>query len=166
MIIACKAAPARCSVAAIVASRSPSAVNTSIDSLSMHRSRSARSRPQGGKPSYAEDRRIIRAFAIVRHRGRRTGRAYAAPVLAFGSEDGLVVGVLYGTTSDWVRNVLAGDGADVKWHGQSRAYDQPRLISSEEGLPTVPTVIRGPFRLLGVRNFVRLTASSLEDAPN
>ena len=84
-------------------------------------------------------------FAIVRHRGRRTGRAYAAPVLAFGSEDGLVVGVLYGTTSDWVRNVLAGDGADVKWHGQSRAYDQPRLISSEEGLPTVPTVIRGPF---------------------
>jgi hypothetical protein len=105
-------------------------------------------------------------FAIVRHRGRRTGRDYATPVLAFGTEDGLVAGVLYGTTSDWVRNVVAGDGAEVKWHGQSRAYEQPRLISSEEGLPTVPTVIRGPFRLLGVRNFVRLTASSLEDALN
>lgn len=36
-------------------------------------------------------------FAIVRHRGRRTGRTYATPVLAFGTEDGLVVGVLYGT---------------------------------------------------------------------
>jgi hypothetical protein len=69
MIIACKAAPARCSVAAIVASRSPSAVNTSIASLSMRRSRSARSRPQGGKPSYAEDRRIIRAI-----RDRQTPR--------------------------------------------------------------------------------------------
>ncbi|HET9779063.1 MAG TPA: nitroreductase/quinone reductase family protein [Propionibacteriaceae bacterium] len=105
-------------------------------------------------------------FAIVRHRGRRTGRDYATPVLAFGTEDGLLVGVLYGTSSDWVRNVLAGDRAEVKWHGQSHAYDQPRLISSEEALPTVAAVIRGPFRLLGVRNFVRFTASSLEDALN
>jgi deazaflavin-dependent oxidoreductase (nitroreductase family) len=96
-------------------------------------------------------------FALVRHRGRRTGRAYATPVLAFGTEDGLVVGVLYGTGSDWVRNVLASDGAEVKWHGQSRPYEQARLISNEEGLATVPGVIRGPFRLLGVRNFVRLT---------
>jgi deazaflavin-dependent oxidoreductase (nitroreductase family) len=105
-------------------------------------------------------------FAIVRHRGRRTGRDYATPVLAFGTEDGLLVGVLYGTSSDWVRNVLAGDRAEVKWHSQSHAYDQPRLISSEEALPTVAAVIRGPFRLLGVRNFVRFTASSLEDALN
>jgi deazaflavin-dependent oxidoreductase (nitroreductase family) len=96
-------------------------------------------------------------FAIVRHCGRRTGRDYATPVLAFGTEDGLVVGVLYGTSSDWVRNVLADGGAEVKWHGRWRTYEKPRLISSEEGLPTIPTVIRGPFRLLGVRNFIRLT---------
>ena len=99
MIIACKAAPARCSVAAIVADR---VVNTSIASLSMRWSRSARSRPQGGKPSYAEDRRIIRAIRDRQTPRTWTGRAYATPVLAFGSEDGLVVGVLYGTTSDWV----------------------------------------------------------------
>ena len=100
---------------------------------------------------------LLGPSAIVRHRGRRTGRHYATPVLAFGTEDGLVVGVLYGTTSDWVRNVLAGGGAEVKWHGRWRTYEKPRLVSSEEGLPTVPIVIRGPFRLLGVRNFVRLT---------
>src|SRR6266567_4450410 len=40
-------------------------------------------------------------FAIIRHRGRVTGRNYATPVLAFGTNDGLVFGVLYGTRSDW-----------------------------------------------------------------
>jgi hypothetical protein len=45
VIIACNAAPARCSVAGmVVASRSPSAVNTSMASFSRRRSRSAGSR--------------------------------------------------------------------------------------------------------------------------
>jgi hypothetical protein len=44
VIIACNAAPARCSVAAMVAFRSPSAVNTSMASFSSRRSRSAGSR--------------------------------------------------------------------------------------------------------------------------
>jgi hypothetical protein len=111
-------------------------------------------------------RRIAGSFGpfAIGQRGRRTGRDYATPVLASGTEDGLLVGVLYGT--DWVRNVLAGDRAEVKWHCQSHAYHQPRLISSEEALPAVAAVIRRPFRLLGVRNFVRFTVSSLEDALN
>jgi deazaflavin-dependent oxidoreductase (nitroreductase family) len=102
-------------------------------------------------------------FSIVRHRGRRTGRDYATPVLAFGTEDGLVVGVVYGTTSDWVNNVLAAGRAKVKRHGESHNYEQLRLVSSDEGLRLVPTVVRGPFRLLGVHDFLRLTVSRPDD---
>jgi deazaflavin-dependent oxidoreductase (nitroreductase family) len=98
-------------------------------------------------------------FSIVRHHGRRTGRDYATPVLAFGTEDGLVVGVVYGTTSDWVNNVLAAGRAKVKRHGESHDYEQPRLVSSDEGLRLIPTIVRGPFRLLGVHHFLRLTVS-------
>jgi hypothetical protein len=111
-------------------------------------------------------RKIAGSFgplANVRHRGRRTGRDYATPVLAFGTEDGIVIGVLYGTNSDWVSNVLAADGAEVTWHGRLGQYEQPRLISNGEGLPKVPTIIRGSYRLLRVRDFVRLTASSPDD---
>lgn len=53
-------------------------------------------------------------LAIIRHRGRRTGRALATPVTAFGAADGLVVGVLYGGISDWVRNVRVAGDAQVK----------------------------------------------------
>jgi deazaflavin-dependent oxidoreductase (nitroreductase family) len=102
-------------------------------------------------------------FAIVRHRGRVTGRDYATPVLAFGTNDDLVFGVLYGTSSDWVSNLLAAGRADVKRRGEAHEYDQPRLVGRDEGLRLVPAIARGPFRLLGVRNFVRLTVSPPTD---
>lgn len=97
-------------------------------------------------------------LAIVRHRGRRTGRDFATPVLAFSTSDGLVVGVLYGTRSDWVRNLLATGRAQVKRRGVVRDYEQPTLISRDEGLPLVPGVFRGPFRALRVQDLLLLTA--------
>jgi deazaflavin-dependent oxidoreductase (nitroreductase family) len=104
-------------------------------------------------------------FAIVRHHGRRTGRDYATPVLAFPTENGLVVTVLYGTNSDWVRNVLAASRAEVERRRESHEYEQPRLVGSNEGLQLVPTMVRRPFRLLGVHHFVRLTVSPSDDLP-
>ena len=53
VIIACNAAPARCSVAAMVASRSPVAVSTSMASFSSRRSRWARSRRRAIQPCAA-----------------------------------------------------------------------------------------------------------------
>jgi deazaflavin-dependent oxidoreductase (nitroreductase family) len=96
-------------------------------------------------------------FAIVEHRGRKTGRGYATPVLAFGTGDGLVVGVLYGTPSDWVSNALAANRAHVKRLGTACEYEQPRLVGRDEGLRLLPAIIRGAFGLLGVRAFLRLT---------
>ena len=71
-------------------------------------------------------------FAIVRHRGRRTGRDYATPVLAFGTEDGLVVAVLYGTSSDWVRNVLGGRSCG----GQVGAVSRTSMSSPDSSAAT------------------------------
>lgn len=97
-------------------------------------------------------------LAIVRHRGRTTGRHFATPVLAFATADGLVIGVLYGTVSDWVRNLQAAGGGQIQRRGTVRDYRQPRLVSREAGLQLVPALCRGPFRALGVRNFLQLSA--------
>jgi deazaflavin-dependent oxidoreductase (nitroreductase family) len=99
-------------------------------------------------------------FALVKHRGRVTGCGYATPVLAFGTGDGLVAGVLYGASSDWVRNALAAGRARVERLGTARDYEQPRLVGRDEGLRLLPAIVRGAFRLLGVRAFLRLTISS------
>ena len=102
-------------------------------------------------------------LAIIRHRGRTTGREFATPVLAFTTPEGLVVGVLYGTTSDWVNNLLVAGHAQVKRRGKVRECRQPRLVSANEGLRLVPAIVRGPYRALGVRNFVQLTITPPDD---
>ena len=107
---------------------------------------------------------VIRLFAgsfgpltLVTHRGRRTGRAFATPVMSFATDDGLVIGVVYGPSSDWVKNVLASARVEVKRRGQSRLYEHARLVERDEALHLVPAIVRGTFRTLGVRYFVRLT---------
>jgi len=104
-------------------------------------------------------------LAIIRHRGRRTGRDFATPVLAFGTPDGLVVGVLYGMASDWVRNVRVAGSAQVQRRGAVREYRQVRLVSRDEGLHLVPVLLRGPFRALGVRDFLELSVMPPRDPP-
>jgi hypothetical protein len=99
-------------------------------------------------------------FALVRHQGRRTGRTYATPVLAFGTSGQLFVGVLYGADSDWVRNVLESGYAEVRWHGETHGYRRVELIGRDQALPKIPATLRGGFRLLGVRNFVGLGGTS------
>ena len=107
---------------------------------------------------------LIRHFAgsfgpltLVTHRGRTTGRAFATPVMSFPTDDGIVIGVVYGTSSDWVKNALASTRVEVKRRGQSREYECARLVERDEGLHLVPAIVRGTFRTLGVRHFVRLT---------
>src|SRR5215211_598467 len=105
-------------------------------------------------------------LAIVRHRGRVTGRRYATPVVAFGAGDDLVVGILYGRSSDWVNNLLAANRAQVRRLGTTREYARPQLIGSDEGRRLLPGPVRGAFRLLGVRDFLRLPAARPDGAPS
>src|SRR5687768_13299362 len=43
-------------------------------------------------------------FAIVEHRGRKTGRPYAAPVAARRVSGGFVISLAFGAQVDWHRN--------------------------------------------------------------
>ena len=99
-------------------------------------------------------------FAVVRHRGRVSGRRYATPVWAFATRDGLVFALLYGSVSDWAKNVLAADGASVMRHGKTFEYGQPELIAGNDGLRLVPTILRPPLRLFRVRDFLRVSLSA------
>jgi len=40
-------------------------------------------------------------FAIVNHKGRRSGRSYRTPILAFPMEAGFVFALTYGRDVDW-----------------------------------------------------------------
>ena len=96
-------------------------------------------------------------FVIVLHRGRRSGRRYATPVWAFRTGDGLVVALTYGADCDWVRNVLASGGCEVKRLGRRYPLVEPRVLYGPAGARLVPWVVRGPLALLNATEFLLLS---------
>ncbi len=57
---------------------------------------------------------LLPPWVVVCHRGRRSGRVYRTPVIAFKRGRTLAIAVLYGEESDWVRNALAGGARMVR----------------------------------------------------
>ena len=57
---------------------------------------------------------LIPPWAIILHRGRRSGRQYRTPVLAFRRGRTLVVALVYGDESDWLRNVRDAGGRVIR----------------------------------------------------
>src|SRR5262247_2222753 len=49
-------------------------------------------------------------YAVVRHVGRRSGRAYATPAWAASRGDDVLIALILGTETDWCRNVRAAGG--------------------------------------------------------
>jgi gluconokinase len=102
-------------------------------------------------------------FGIVRHVGRLSGRTYQTPVNLFRSGEDYVVALTYGANSEWVKNVIAAGGCEVRTRGETVRMSGPRVFSD----PTrrvVPTPVRFPLRLLDVTDFMSLRSAETEAA--
>src|ERR1700761_3638979 len=66
-------------------------------------------------------------LGVVVHRGRRSGKVYQTPVNVFAVEDGYVLALTYGPDTDWVKNVLAAGGCELRTPGQVVSMNSPRL---------------------------------------
>jgi deazaflavin-dependent oxidoreductase (nitroreductase family) len=74
---------------------------------------------------------LLPPWAVIVHRGRRSGRAYRTPVLAFRRGDTLVVALLYGDQSDWLRNLAAGPGLVIR-AGRAHAIGPPQVLDTRD----------------------------------
>ncbi len=92
-------------------------------------------------------------MAVVIHRGRRSGRRYATPVLAFPTDDGFAMGLTYGPDTDWVRNVQAGQGCLLLRRGRELPLTNPVII---DGLQSLPAILQPFMRLLNVTKVLQL----------
>jgi deazaflavin-dependent oxidoreductase (nitroreductase family) len=72
---------------------------------------------------------------VLTHVGRRSGVTYRAPLDAHPVDDGFVFFPMYGTDSDWVRNVLAAGSATLRFDGNDIELTTPRLLPRDEALP-------------------------------
>jgi len=87
-------------------------------------------------------------FAIVIHRGRRSGRDYRTPVNVFRRSAGYRFALTYGPDTDWVRNVLAAGGCRIRTAGRDVSLRDPRLGSDPE-VAWAPWPVRQILRATG-----------------
>ena len=97
----------------------------------------------------------IPLYAIIRHRGRRSGRLYATPVAVGHTPDALVVPLPFGADADWCRNVRTAGGCVMRWKGQEHQMIDPEIIE-DAGLAAFNRLERWAARKLGIRRFLRL----------
>src|SRR5215216_2329831 len=98
--------------------------------------------------------RRFRAYAIVRHVGRRTGREYRNPVSAYPLGDGFVIPVLYGADSQWVRNVMAAGRFTLRTKGRDYQLERPEIIRPAQAMTAYPALLRRIMRSQGIQHFV------------
>jgi deazaflavin-dependent oxidoreductase (nitroreductase family) len=93
---------------------------------------------------------------VIRHRGRRTGRTYRTPIGLRETSDGWWAMLPYGTTPDWLRNVLAAGEATVEVDGGVHAAADPRVVSRADVDHLLGSGERFVARLFGVDDFLLL----------
>jgi deazaflavin-dependent oxidoreductase (nitroreductase family) len=95
-------------------------------------------------------------FAMVIHRGRRSGRLYRNPINVFARRGGFIAALTYGPRSDWVQNVLAGGWCLLETRGEVFQMTSPRLVH-DPAHRSVPPFLRSVGRLGRVDYFLDLS---------
>lgn len=72
---------------------------------------------------------LVPPWAVILHRGRRSGRQYRTPLFAFRRGRTLVIALLYGEESDWLRNLRAGGGRVIR-AGRTFIVGPPEVIET------------------------------------
>jgi len=101
-------------------------------------------------------RRLFPLWAVVRHRGRRTGRPYAVPVAIRVSSGSFIIPLPYGSETQWLRNVVAANGCSIRWRGADHIATAPRVIGIEDAAGAFHPIQHAILRAAGIRAFLRL----------
>jgi deazaflavin-dependent oxidoreductase (nitroreductase family) len=80
-------------------------------------------------------------IAVIRHRGRTSGREYETIVTAYRRGGVLAIGLAHGKTN-WVKNVLAAGQADIRVGRANLHLVNPRVLEAGIVDPAMPRIAR------------------------
>src|ERR1700722_17032727 len=67
-------------------------------------------------------------FGILTHVGRKSGKVYRTPVNVFRASNGFIIALTYSSQSEWVKNVLAAGGCELKTRGRKYQLSAPKVV--------------------------------------
>ena len=101
--------------------------------------------------------RFIPVWAVLRHRGRKSGKTYTTPVAVIPTETTLVIALPYGPGTDWVRNIRAGGRCTIRWKGADHECLNPTFVGKDVAVAASRGVTRRILRRIEFRHgFIQL----------
>lgn len=98
---------------------------------------------------------------VLTHIGRSSGKTYQTPLDSHPVDDGYVFIVMYGSGSDWVRNVLAAGAARLSVGAEQYDLVMPRIISKESALRLMSADTKAPANILNVTDYLRMDIATM-----
>jgi deazaflavin-dependent oxidoreductase (nitroreductase family) len=95
-------------------------------------------------------------FGILTHLGRKSGRVYRTPINVFRASNGFIIALTYSSQSQWVKNVLATGGCELKTRGKEYQLSAPNVVRD----PTrrrFPIPVRVVLRIVGADECMELS---------
>jgi deazaflavin-dependent oxidoreductase (nitroreductase family) len=103
--------------------------------------------------------RNLPGFAILTHRGRKTGRSYRTPINVFRRGTEYFFFLTYGSDVQWVKNVLAVGCCSIETRGRVVELVEPELITDPELRAAPPHVRFVERRIAGATQYLRMRDS-------
>ena len=97
-------------------------------------------------------------FGILTHVGRKSGKVYRTPVNVFRAPTGFIIALTYSSQCEWVKNVLAAGGCELKSRGKRYQLSAPKVVRD----PTrkrFPFPVRLVLRIVGANEYMELSKS-------
>ena len=101
---------------------------------------------------------LVPPLAVVHHVGRKSGRAYRTPVVAFHGDAGVVIPMTYGRDVDWARNIVRARGCELERGGRRIVLRDPRIVGFDRAEQRLPAALRPFFRAVDFPGYVLLDA--------
>jgi deazaflavin-dependent oxidoreductase (nitroreductase family) len=99
-------------------------------------------------------------FAVLTHRGRKSGCNYQTPINVFRRGGDYYFFLTYGSDVQWVKNVLAAGSCSIETRGRVVELVEPELVTDPDLLPAPPHVRFVERRIAGATQYLRLRASN------
>jgi deazaflavin-dependent oxidoreductase (nitroreductase family) len=96
-------------------------------------------------------------FGILTHVGRKSGKVYRTPINIFRASNGFIIALTYSSQSEWVKNVLAAGGCELKTRGKKYQLSSPNVVHD----PTrrrFPIPVRVVLGIVGADEYMELAA--------
>ncbi|GAA3614461.1 PNPOx family protein [Microlunatus ginsengisoli] len=86
--------------------------------------------------------RFPSVWAVLRHRGRKSGNEYAVPIAVIPTDSTFLIALPWGRGTDWVRNVRSAGMCTIKWKGVEYECTAPTFVDKATALAAATGLTR------------------------